>query len=62
MKLEKENLHEKLRELEKHVDIGLNEKKYELKGIEGLNKKVKDLNLYITELRKENENYKTEIS
>jgi hypothetical protein len=62
VKLEKENLHEKLRELEKHVDIGLSEKKYELKGIEGLNKKVKDLNLYITELRKENENYKTEIS
>lgn len=35
--------------------MGLHEKKYELKGVEGLNRKVKDLNLYITDIRKENE-------
>lgn len=35
--LEKEALLEKLRELEKQMDIGLSEKRYESKGLESLN-------------------------
>jgi hypothetical protein len=54
-RLEKENLMGKLRELERQLDIGMSEKKFESQGVEGLNKRVKDLNLYIVELRKENE-------
>lgn len=42
--------------------MGLHEKKYELKGVEGLNRKVKDLNLYITDLRKENEQLTSQVA
>lgn len=42
--------------------MGLHEKKYELKGVEGLNRKVKDLNLYITDIRKENEQLTAQVA
>jgi hypothetical protein len=49
-KEEKNQIGEKLHELERQVDLSLNEKKYEKIGVQGLNQRIIDLNTYVKDL------------
>ena len=60
-KSEKDKLNSKIKDLERQIDIGLSDKRYERQGSEGLNKQIQDLNSYNTELKTVNEELQSQV-
>jgi hypothetical protein len=53
-KQERDQLNEKIREMERQMDSMLSHNKYEHIGIEGLNARIQDMNEYINLIKKQN--------
>lgn len=51
---EKEQLNERIREMERHMDSMLSHNKYEQIGIDGLNSRIHDMTNHINDIKKQN--------
>lgn len=51
---EREQLNERIRDIERQMDAMLSHNKYEQMGIEGLNTRMQDMNNYINHIKQHN--------